>query len=49
MVLEIAVQKVFSLLPRGLEHFVDSSNLPSNQPTFFRPSLNATVLQKFVP
>ena len=49
MILQIAVNKVFSRPIGGLAHFADSCKILGIQATMFRPSLIATVLQKFLP
>ena len=49
MVLRIVFHKVFSHLPRGLEHFADGNSIPYNQSTIFHPDQIATVLQKSLP
>ena len=38
MVLRIVSHKVFSHLPRDLEHFAVCTSIPLNRPTTFRPS-----------
>ena len=40
--------RCFHHLPRGLGHFENNNSIPQNQPTIFRPSLMATILQTFL-
>ena len=46
MVLRIVPHRVFSHLPRDLEHFADKYSIPWNLPTNFHPDLIATIQQK---
>ena len=48
LVLRIALRKVFSHLPGGLQHFEDSSSIQENQPAIFNTSLIATTQQTFL-
>ena len=48
-VLRIAFHEVSSHQTRNLECFADSSSIPWNPPTIFRPDLNATVSRVSLP